>query len=100
MLVAGLGTKEMMAPGSEEVACSRCGRMCWVAPSTKAIRDRGAKIICLVCFFETYEEGAIHLAEGSLQEISQLLGRPYTPQDFVMMVADLKRAIRQRRSER
>ena len=86
-----VGGSTPLAPGSDKLACSRCGTTVWASQVSRPIRQAGAKVICQACFIDTYTEGELIVPPEVQAEVSQLLGRPVTQDELLDFILEMKR---------
>lgn len=92
--VVGTPAREMLRPipGSKDFACSTCGQRCWVGtPSNLRRIVAGAIVQCLPCALPRLDPMDDPLIPEDLPEqVSQLLGRPFTRQEAEDMVDEMR----------
>ena len=80
------------APGSKAFTCSLCSQQCWVGtPSNLERVAAGATVQCRPCVLADIDPLVDVLIPGDLPEqVSQLLGRPFTRQEAEDMVDEMR----------
>mgnify|MGYP001561977199 FL=1 len=86
-----VGGSTPLVPGSDKLACSRCGTEVYCGPTTRPIRQAGARVICRACFVDTYTEGELIVSPEVQAEVSRFLGRPVTQDELLDFILDMKR---------